>query len=854
MRVAVILLREGLRKVLALVAIALVLGVGLGVGFTSLEIAHRTQRAYPDYLSREHVGQLVINASLSTEQAESVIRSVPGVEHVTSDSLLEVSGKSDLQDSVAAAFGQVRTSSDGRYATRDRPVVLEGRMVRSGAEAFVSRETASTLHLHVGAMIPLSFYEAVRGPPGAKPTGPNPPIGEATVRVVGIGVFSDEVLADELYPRLRVLLSHDVTAKYDCTLHTPRPDDTGSIGEVISAVVPPRCSMDYRYYSLQIAGGNAGANRVADELGRRFQVLNAHLPKALRDINVGYQIIPSFTADDAARVSESISPVVTALRVFGVAAGIATLAMTLLLVSRVFRRRARDVVVWRELGMARRSRALALLLPVGLTVCAGVLLALGTAWIASRIGAIASVRVVDPEPGRALSGIVLLAALAAVILLAVILPVAGTFAARATEKRSRPRTAPGRITNRGSPAFALGVRAATRDRSAAALIVGCAVAVAAVTASVVFSTSVIHLVHTPREFGWQYDIGAVVNAGYGPIDQKALAASLHRPEVEGFGTAAIAAGVSVNGTNLPSIAERAGIADLNGGTTVVSGRAPTGIDEVALGSQTAHELRVGIGDTVKVKTAYGEHSARVTGLVVLPAIGPLEADRTGLGTGVLLPAPLFVATLHDAQHLAGVTPAALADQLAAFVGIDLAPGVDPAAFAASLNRDVRKWDPSGFVIVIRARPVRPSTVVDVDDSRPVPILLAGVFGLAMLAGIAAGIGNGTRARRRELAIFRALGGTPRQVRMSVRWHAITVVAGALLIGLPVGTALGRFAFDRFATDIGVAPLPTIPALLLAAVALAVLAISVMAAAMPVRRVSGPSVAGTLGVDDAVPRV
>ena len=53
----------------------------------------------------------------------------------------------------------------------------------------------------------------------------------------------------------------------------------------------------------------------------------------------------------------------------------------------------------------------------------------------------------------------------------------------------------------------------------------------------------------------------------------------------------------------------------------------------------------------------------------------------------------------------------------------------------------------------------------------VPIALVGVLALAMIVGMALGISAATRARRREMAVLRALGCVGRQLRDSVRWHA-----------------------------------------------------------------------------------
>jgi ABC-type antimicrobial peptide transport system permease subunit len=64
-----------------------------------------------------------------------------------------------------------------------------------------------------------------------------------------------------------------------------------------------------------------------------------------------------------------------------------------------------------------------------------------------------------------------------------------------------------------------------------------------------------------------------------------------------------------------------------------------------------------------------------------------------------------------------------------------------------------------------------------------------------------------RRRRRDLAILKMLGFVPAQVRWAVAWQATTFVSAALLIGLPVGIAVGRVIWTAFATNLGTLPEP-----------------------------------------------
>jgi hypothetical protein len=133
-----------------------------------------------------------------------------------SDSLLTATvddGHPRSQAEIDGDLTQVRVSSDGRYTNQDRPVVLEGRMIEGGAEAFVSVETAEALAIEVGDSLPLAFWvpglnqTEISEPPTVHP------VGRAEASVVGIGVFADEVLVDELYPRRRILVTPEMFAR-----------------------------------------------------------------------------------------------------------------------------------------------------------------------------------------------------------------------------------------------------------------------------------------------------------------------------------------------------------------------------------------------------------------------------------------------------------------------------------------------------------------------------------------------------------------------------------------------------------------------------------------------------------------
>ena len=135
------------RRWLAVVPAALVLAVGTVGAALAFSTAQRTSSAYEDYLDRADVGDLVINASRNTREIDEAIRTLPGVEQVTSDALYFVSGDEGeprRRDSVeeGTEFVAPRGSADGRYLDMDRPIVQSGRLPTGPNEAAVTVEMA----------------------------------------------------------------------------------------------------------------------------------------------------------------------------------------------------------------------------------------------------------------------------------------------------------------------------------------------------------------------------------------------------------------------------------------------------------------------------------------------------------------------------------------------------------------------------------------------------------------------------------------------------------------------------------------------------------------------------------------
>jgi ABC-type lipoprotein release transport system permease subunit len=88
--------------------------------------------------------------------------------------------------------------------------------------------------------------------------------------------------------------------------------------------------------------------------------------------------------------------------------------------------------------------------------------------------------------------------------------------------------------------------------------------------------------------------------------------------------------------------------------------------------------------------------------------------------------------------------------------------------------------------------------------------------------------SGATARRRDVAVGRALGFAAADVRRTHAWQSLSLVGVALCIGVPIGMIGGGVAWRRYARGLGVVPDASIgwqgiAALLLGGVVVALLA-------------------------------
>jgi hypothetical protein len=267
---------------------------------------------------------------------------------------------------------------------------------------------------------------------------------------------------------------------------------------------------------------------------------------------------------------------------------------------------------------------------------------------------------------------------------------------------------------------------------------------------------------------------------------------VHDLTVGGFATVGLA-GHQVNALGITAVEGPALI-------TVVEGRLPHSRHEVALGASTARDLGRSVGDEL-----VGPHgSLRVVGIAALPAVGRQASAHPSLGQGALF--------TFDGLR------AANADAYPSLALVRLDPGLSVRRSADRIRIAVARAmseSPPDYSDVVSH--LRPSEVVGLRPASRTAYAFAGVLGAAAVLALGLTLSASARRRRRTYAVLAALGMDGHQLRRSVRWQLNLLVAVTLVLGVPLGVAVGRVAWTAFARLLGTAGGPHVPGLSLAAV-------------------------------------
>jgi hypothetical protein len=357
-----------------------------------------------------------------------------------------------------------------------------------------------------------------------------------------------------------------------------------------------------------------------------------------------------------------------------------------------------------------------------------------------------------------------------------------------------------------------------------ATVAGGVVAMTAVVAAVVFGGNLRDLVDTPAQYGWNWDQLFVSQDGYGRLLVDRVHGVLDDDrDVAAWSMLAYDNGVHVDDLELPVLGLDRGRGDV--APPAIEGRLPLDDGEIALGTGTLERLGKHVGDTVRMGQGRSAAELRIVGSVVLPAIGQVNSDHTGLGRGALVTLRALAAIEAPDQHCPQDDEA----ECPVAIALRLAPGADGHAVAARITAARPDGEDQGTL----PKPIQEAAEIrNAEEMGSLPLALGSAMALGTVLSLGLALLAFVRQRRRELAILKTMGFTRGQVGSTVLWQGALALLVTLAVGVPLGIAGGRWLWSRFATDIGIDPTAAVPAALLVSAVAVVVVVGAVSALAP----------------------
>lgn len=787
-------------------AVALLIGLAGGVVLTTAAGARRTDTAYSRYLQQSRAADVLVSpsnrglpdyyAALAKLPSVATLGAAIGFEGFIRDA--KAAPGAPESATLGAGF-EILAAADTHLASAiERPKLIDGRMPRSSRpdEAVADHSLAQTMHLHAGSVV-----HAIVAPTTASGVDINKgrPV---TLKVVGVVVSRDNVVpVNALASSPTLLTTPAFAAQFQ--------DDYDSFS-----------AFDGAYIRLKPGASRSAFTQQAQDLAVKYPETGA--PDG-----------PIFVADEhaqAAAVEHAIRPQATALALFSLLAALSALFVVGQILSRQLFMAAGENQTLQALGMGRGQLFALGVAEAAIVAFAGAVLAAALAFLGSRFMPIGPARLAEPHPGINANWAILgLGVLVTVVLLVVRVAwpawkYAGLYGATETSGAERPSRLVEEATRVGAPASAaVGIRLALepgRGRTAVPVrsaLAGTVLAVAAVAAAFTFGANLVRLVRTPKLYGQTWNLA--VDTQFGRLPPDTTTAFLKAQKgVRGW-TFGDHGNFTIAGKNVPAI----GLVPAQGAEMwpeIIQGRAPTAPDEIALGAKTLASAHRHVGQTITVTPQDGgdAQQMRIVGQAVFPFFGQGDFNPTGLGEGAAVQDPQRPASADDPPGYN-------------FVLVRMAPGAGPsdvAAFRTNLEKAQGVCPQDQVCDVETAK--RPVDILNYSRIQTTPLALAGLLALLAVATVAHLLVTSIRRRRRDLAVLKTMGFVRRQVSAAVAWQATTLVVVALLVGIPLGAAGGRWIWQVFADRIGIAPAPRVPLVtLLLFIPVAVVVANVLAA-------------------------
>ncbi len=771
------------RRWASLAVVAVVVGLAGGVTMAAVAGARRTASSYDRFRAAGDAHDVLLQtAGLDPEVVRPVL-DLPQVATWSGASLF-VGGAGTSHD-----FGVIAPSDDRLGAALDRPRVLEGRLpaLDAASEVVITENAAEEIGVDVGGTVRFQTltpdqFGAIEEDFSGEPEGPTVPL-----EVVGLIRTPDDLQGT---------------------------DDLGGYAS-------PAFERRYRstvghfegFYAVRLHGGQGDV-----------EAFSAGATELLPDDEEwGIEA----AEDGATLVRDTLRVLTIGLVLFAVGCGVFGAVGAGQALGRQLSLRRDDSPTLAGVGMVRRQRATSLLVPGMAVAVAGSLIAVAVAVAVSPLFPVGLARQAEPDPGVSVDGPVLVAGATTIVLLIGLQALFSAWSAsRGTDERGEATTTPSTVSALAAragigPSAVTGLRMAfepghgrTRVPVRSALL-GAVIGTVGVVGALTFASSLDRLVATPARWGWNWDL--LPDAVDGDLDRFAA-----DPDIAEVGQV-VHTFVQVEGEGLQGFAvePRKGTPWLS----VLDGRQPADAGEVVLGRDLLGRLDKEVGDTVALSPSSGRQDEPLSYEVVGTAVFPTFETEAFAGGAGFTPE--------------GLARVGLSDDLSRRTILTFRPGVDE---PAALERLTDAYD-NRFPVY--ARPNRPGDVANLAQVDRLPWLLAGFLATLAVAVVAHALVVGVRRRRRDLAVLRAVGFRGGQTRSAVAWQATSLALVGVVVGLPLGVAVGRWAWTLVADGLGVLDDPSVPVVALVLVPVAALGVANLAAALPAHRAATMSPAAVL---------
>ena len=585
-------------------------------------------------------------------------------------------------------------------------------------------------------------------------------------------------------------------------------------------------AFDGVYLKLKPGASLAAISAAAENLAKRYPA-------------TGSQVFIADEGTQAATIERAIRPQAVALALFALALALTALLIVGQVAVRTLAVAAQDNGTLAALGMTRRQLFATSMAEAATAAIAGAIGAVAIAIAASPLTPIGPARLAEPDPGVSVNvGVLAAGAAAIVVLLAARVALtawrqagARPAAEVAEPSRRRPRLAE-RLSWTGVPLAAVtGVRFALDPGTGRASVpvrsamLGLAVAVAAVAAAGTFGANLLRLVGTPSLYGQAWDVA--FDGQFSSVTPKQFdQLTAHVPAITDV-TFGIHGSVTIGTTVIPAIGLAPGTGPVMS-STVLDGHPPTTAGQIALGASVLRDLRLSVGQTVPVSTPIGKRPMLITGSAVFPYFGEGSFTPTDAGQGAETTAAVLAPLAYASNGAPGYN----------FALVTFAPGPDRQADIAAFQRAWSSFCANIGQTTCIVTDQRPNTVTNYAAIDATPEILAGVLAVLGLAVLAQFILASAHRRRRDFALLKVLGMFRRDLSAVAFWQVATVTAVALVVGVPLGIAGGRWAWQLFASQAGLptGPITPLPVLWIIPATLAIAALVALAPARSVARV------------------